>query len=89
MSNVTNFTGPRKSATVIDQQELAAFLKVQALAAETGLINGVGIITSTVDGTVDVDWMLVPGADKHFILSGTQLLASALIHSFEDEVAQE
>lgn len=78
-SNVTNFTGPRQSATVIDQENLIAFIEGYKITAKIGAMNGIGVITTTVDGVVDVDWFVVPGGNMHNILSGTQLLAAEIV----------
>lgn len=89
MSNIANFTGARHSPTIIDRQQLAEFIDFYTSNLEKNNVDGVGLIVTTSTGSIHVDWMLLAGANKHCLLSGTQLMVADLVKSFQNEVNDE
>ncbi|MCI0550474.1 MAG: hypothetical protein L0287_05935 [Anaerolineae bacterium] len=94
MDNVTNFTGKKQSPTVIDQEQLVDFIQSYLIPAKIDSINGtssiagIGVITTTVEGAVGVDWFMLPGGNIHNLVSGTQILAAEIIQHLDQKVVE-
>ena len=85
MSEVINFTGRRKSATPLDRQEMADWLREVADAVENGEIIGFfyAALLAT-PGNVAWDWFSLPPANRYEAVGVLQMLmADYTAHTME------
>lgn len=88
-AKILRFSGRRIRPTIHDVEQLRDFIESYAQNLEDDQIDGVGLILTTSKGTAHIDWMLLPGANKHALLSGTHLLGADLTASFKEDQEED
>lgn len=79
--NVTGFTGSRRGPTPQDRESLIQFVEAVVELARQDDCSGVCVGVLMGGDEIMVDWLLLPGGNRHDMISASTILQHNLAHN--------
>lgn len=80
-SNITGFTGSRRGPTPQDRESLVEFAERLIEMARQDDCMGICVGVLVSDADIMVDWLLLPGGNRHEMTAAATLLQHNLAHN--------